>query len=60
MKPVSYEGVAFVTSKHQRVLILLNRNNKSVTFSVEDKTKDGVALRIELEPKSIATVIWDK
>ncbi|EJW77204.1 hypothetical protein WUBG_11887 [Wuchereria bancrofti] len=60
MKPVSYEGVAFVTPTHQQVLVLLNRGNKSVTFSVEDIAKDGMALRIQLESKSIATVIWNK
>ncbi|KAK6112401.1 O-Glycosyl hydrolase 30 family protein [Brugia pahangi] len=60
MKPVLYEGVAFVTPAHQQVLVLLNRGNKSVTFSVEDKAKNGMALRIQLESKSIATVIWNK
>ncbi|CAG9533307.1 unnamed protein product [Cercopithifilaria johnstoni] len=60
VKPISYEGVAFVTPIHQRVLILLNRNNKPVIFSVEDKNKDGLALRVQLEPKSIATIIWNK
>ncbi|VIO88727.1 Uncharacterized protein BM_BM6281 [Brugia malayi] len=60
MKPVLYEGVAFVTPAHQQVLVLLNRGNKSVTFSVEDKAKNGLALRIQLESKSIATVIWNK
>uniref|UniRef100_A0A1I7VFG0 Glucosylceramidase n=1 Tax=Loa loa TaxID=7209 RepID=A0A1I7VFG0_LOALO len=60
VKPVSYEGVAFITPAQQRILVLLNRDNKSVTFSVEERTKNGIALRIELEPKSIATVVWNK
>uniref|UniRef100_A0A0R3RWK4 Glucosylceramidase n=1 Tax=Elaeophora elaphi TaxID=1147741 RepID=A0A0R3RWK4_9BILA len=60
VKPVAYEGVALVTPTHQRVLILLNRSNKSLTFSIEDRAKDGLALRMQLEPKSIATVVWNK
>ncbi|VDN00299.1 unnamed protein product [Onchocerca ochengi] len=60
LKPISYEGIAFVTPTHQRVLVLLNRGNKSVTFSIEDRSKDDISLRIQLEPKSIATIIWNK
>uniref|UniRef100_A0A915Q653 Glucosylceramidase n=1 Tax=Setaria digitata TaxID=48799 RepID=A0A915Q653_9BILA len=60
LKPVSYEGVAFVTAAHQRVLVLLNRDNKSLIFSITDKAKDGMALHVELEPKSITTIIWNK
>ncbi|VDK28999.1 unnamed protein product [Gongylonema pulchrum] len=59
-KPISYEGVAFSTPTLQRVLVLLNRRTKPMAFSVEDEAIPGKALRIHMEPRSIATIVWNK
>ncbi|VDN06504.1 unnamed protein product [Thelazia callipaeda] len=56
-KPVLYEGVAFITPSEQRVVVLLNRSKKLMKFTVEDGNK---ALYIQMQPRSIITIIWNK
>lgn len=55
------EGIAFTTPTQQRVLILSNRNDEiTYNLSVEDAAMSGKALQMSLEPRTIATVVWNK
>ena len=57
----SLDGVAFVTPSQQRVLILHNFHQSATEkLLIEDPAMGNRILQLELEPHSIATVVWNK
>uniref|UniRef100_A0A914BY75 Glucosylceramidase n=1 Tax=Acrobeloides nanus TaxID=290746 RepID=A0A914BY75_9BILA len=55
------DGVAFVTPTNQHVVVLQNRNMTTVyQVEIQDAEIDGKALQLEIEPRSIVTIVWNK
>uniref|UniRef100_A0A0M3HW45 Glucosylceramidase n=1 Tax=Ascaris lumbricoides TaxID=6252 RepID=A0A0M3HW45_ASCLU len=55
------EGVAITTPSRQRVLVLNNRDDhQAYELSIKDAAIDRMAIRLTLEPRTIATIVWNK
>uniref|UniRef100_F1L2Y4 Glucosylceramidase n=1 Tax=Ascaris suum TaxID=6253 RepID=F1L2Y4_ASCSU len=55
------EGVAITTPCRQRVLVLNNRDDhQAYELSIKDAAIDRMAIRLTLEPRTIATIVWNK
>ena len=54
------ETVGFVTPQNQRVVVIDNRQKQDpYTISLKDNS-NGQTLQFDMEPRSIATVVWNK
>jgi O-glycosyl hydrolase len=55
------DGVAFITPDNQHVIVLQNRNmTATYQVSIRDADINGKEIRLDIEPRSLATLIWNK
>ncbi|KHN81497.1 Glucosylceramidase [Toxocara canis] len=59
--PASLEGIAVTTPSSRRVLVLNNRDDHiAYNLSIEDAAINGMAIGVTVEPRTIATIVWNK
>ncbi|VDD89654.1 unnamed protein product [Enterobius vermicularis] len=59
--PNNLKGVVFASQSQQRVLVLQNLSNFPVkNLIIQDATMISKTMTVELEPRSITTIIWSK
>uniref|UniRef100_A0A914EGU7 Glycosyl hydrolase family 30 beta sandwich domain-containing protein n=1 Tax=Acrobeloides nanus TaxID=290746 RepID=A0A914EGU7_9BILA len=55
------DGVGFLTSSKQHVVVLQNRNNNtSYQLSIQDAGISGKEVKLTIEPNSFVTLVWNK
>uniref|UniRef100_A0A914E461 Glucosylceramidase n=1 Tax=Acrobeloides nanus TaxID=290746 RepID=A0A914E461_9BILA len=54
------DGVAFITPEYQHVVVLQNRNmTATYQVSIQDAGLTGKELRLDIEPRSLVTLVWN-
>ncbi|VDK44415.1 unnamed protein product [Anisakis simplex] len=55
------EAVVVKTPSYQRVLVISNRDDElSYSLLIEDAAINAMALHVTIEPRTIATIVWNK
>lgn len=52
--------IVFKTQTSQRVLVVNNRDSKTYTLTVQDPQIKNKIAKVEVEPRSIKTLVWNK
>uniref|UniRef100_A0A914E957 Glucosylceramidase n=1 Tax=Acrobeloides nanus TaxID=290746 RepID=A0A914E957_9BILA len=55
------DGIGFLTSSNQHVVVLQNRdNNNPYQLSIQDAGISGKEVKLTIEPNSFVTLVWNK